>query len=467
MLKQNIIGIEDDNLSSSVQPIPFREAFWVWVKVAIYSFGGPAGQIAVMHNILVEEKRWVSEGRFLHALNYCMLLPGPEAQQLAIYIGWLLHKTRGGLVAGALFVLPGFVSILLLSILYAGFQEVTLVQALFFGLKPAVMAVVVEAVVRIGRRVLKNEVMVSLAALSFIAIFFLNAPFPLIILSAGLIGYVGGRLWLEKFYIIQGHNSGKDGVGDNDQGVVDIPTKLIHPSLTRTLQILLLGLFLWFGPLLLVRLIFGPDTVFMDIGIFFSQAAVVTFGGAYAVLAYIAQQAVEVYGWLRPGEMLDGLGMAETTPGPLIQVVQFVGFMGAYRQPGSLNPMLAGILGSILTTWVTFVPSFLWIFMGAPYIEYLRGNKALTTALSAITAAVVGVVLNLAVWFSLHTIFGRVNEIYFGLIRLQIPVWSTLSLPALLIAIGAFVALFRYKQSMLVTLAGSAAAGLIYYLLIR
>jgi chromate transporter len=465
MLKQNIIGIEPEDSTSSTQSIPFHEAFWVWVKVAIYSFGGPAGQIAVMHKILVEEKRWVSESRFLHALNYCMLLPGPEAQQLATYIGWLLHKTKGGLVAGTLFILPGFVSILLLSILYAGFQEVTLVQALFFGLKPAVMAVVVEAVVRIGRRVLKNEVMLGLAALSFIAIFFFNVPFPFIILTAGLIGYLGGRLWLEKFDIIQGHKSGKEGREDPDRGMTDVSAELIRPSLTRTLQILGLGLFLWFGPLLLVRLTFGPDTVFMDISLFFSKAAVVTFGGAYAVLAYMAQQAVEVYGWLRPGEMLDGLGLAETTPGPLIQVVQFVGFMGAYRQPGSLNSMLAGILGSILTTWVTFVPCFVWIFIGAPYIEYLRGNKALTTALSAITAAVVGVILNLAVWFSLHTIFGSVNEIYLGLIRLQIPVWSTLNLPALLIAIGAFVALFRYKQSMLTTLAGSATVGLIYYLL--
>ncbi len=460
MIQQDVIDTEIEPPATATQSVSFAEAFWVWVKVAIYSFGGPAGQIAVMHKLLVEEKRWVSESRFLHALNYCMLLPGPEAQQLATYIGWLLHKTKGGLVAGSLFVLPGFLSILLLSVLYAGFQEVTFVQALFFGLKPAVMAIVAEAVIRIGQRILKNSVMITLAGLSFIAIFFFNVPFPLIILVAGLIGYIGGRVWLEKFDIIKGRQ-----VADDEETDIVIADTAAHsrPSLTRTALILSLGLLFWFGPLLGIRLALGPESVFVDIGFFFSQAAVVTFGGAYAVLAYMAQQAVEVYGWLRPGEMLDGLGMAETTPGPLVQVVQFVGFMGAYRNPAPFSPLTAGILGSILTTWVTFVPCFIWIFLGAPYIEYLRGNKFLTTALSAITAAVVGVILNLAIWFSLYTLFGTVNSFYIGPLHLQIPVWPTLNWPTLLIALGAMVALFRYKQGMLVTLAGSTLCGLLYF----
>jgi chromate transporter len=461
-----IIETKPAPLTTPAHSVSLGEAFWVWVRVAIYSFGGPAGQIAVMHRILVEEKRWVSENRFLHALNYCMLLPGPEAQQLATYIGWLLHRTRGGLLAGSLFVLPGFLSILLLSIIYAGFQEVTVVQALFFGLKPAVMALVAEAVFRIGRRVLKNEVMIGLAALSFIAIFFFNISFPIIIICAGLTGYLGGRLWLAKFDVIKGHAAPANPAETEAVAIADTASvEQSSPSLGRALRILGLGLSLWFGPLLGLVALLGQENVLVNIGFFFSKAAIVTFGGAYAVLGYVAQQAVQVYGWLQPREMLDGLGMAETTPGPLIQVVQFVGFMGAYRQPGSLPPLLAGILASLLTTWVTFVPCFLWIFLGAPYIEYLRGNKALTTALSAITAAVVGVILNLAVWFSLHTLFGTVNEVVTGPVRWQLPLWSSLDIGALLIAAGAFLALFRFKQNMLVTMGGSALAGLLYHLL--
>jgi chromate transporter len=443
--------------------VSFREAFWVWVRVAIYSFGGPAGQMAVMHRILVEEKRWVSESRFLHALNYTMLLPGPEAQQLAIYIGWLLHKVKGGLTAGILFVLPGFLTILPLSIFYAGFQEVAFVQALFFGLKPAVMAVVAEAVVRIGRRVLKNGVMVGLAAAAFIAIFFFNVPFPLIVLAAGLTGFIGGRLWPEKFDVIQEREvTGSD---QQEAAISDHAPAHTMPSTARAIRIIVIMLALWFGPLLALRVSQGAESIYFTEGLFFSKTAVVSFGGAYAVLAYVAQQAVEVFGWLQPGEMLDGLGMAETTPGPLIQVVQFVGFMGAYRNPGALDPMLAGVFGSIVTTWVTFVPCFLWIFLGAPYIEYLRGNKALTTALSGITAAVVGVILNLAVWFSLQTIFERVNEIHFGALRLLAPVWGTVDWASLLIAAGAFIAMFKYQQSMLRVLGGSALVGLLYYLI--
>ena len=442
--------------------VTFREALRVWFQVALYSFGGPAGQIAVMHRLVVEEKRWVSENRFLHALNYTMLLPGPEAQQLVTYLGWLLHRIPGGLVAGTLFILPGFVSILALSILYASFQEVTFVQALFYGLKPAVMAVVAEAVIRLGRRALRNRVMVALAALAFVAIFFFNLPFPLIVISAGAIGYIGGRVWEKQFL-----GSGGGAAAGEAAGLVIGDEAAVNgrPSLLRSLGLILILLAIWFLPLGVLGLAYGPDHVLVTEGVFFSKTAVVTFGGAYAVLAYIAQEAVQTFGWLNPGEMLDGLGMAETTPGPLIQVVQFVGFMGAYRNPGPLDPLVAGILGSIVTTWVTFVPCFLWIFLGAPYIERLRGNKALSAALSAITATVVGVILNLAVWFSLHAIFGEVNEAFIGPIRLWLPVWQTLDVAALAIAIGAFVALFRFKKSMLAVLGGSAAVGLIYYLL--
>ncbi|MFN8457434.1 MAG: chromate efflux transporter, partial [Anaerolineae bacterium] len=394
--------------NAAAHSITFAEALRVWLRVAAFSFGGPAGQIAVMHRILVEEKRWISENRFLHALNYCMLLPGPEAQQLATYIGWLLHKTPGGLVAGTLFVLPGFLSIMALSIIYAVFQQTMLVQALFFGLKPAVMALVVEAVIRIGRRALKNEVMVSLAALAFIAIFFFDVPFPIIILSAALIGYLGGKIWPDKFFVIKGHSAKVD----ESIALADNMIPHTQPSVGRAVRVTAIWLALWFGPLLLLAMIFGWDSIYLTLGSFFSQAAMVTFGGAYAVLVYVGQQVVRHFGWLTPREMLDGLGMAETTPGPLIMVLQFVGFMAAYRNPGSLSPLLAGILGATVTVWVTFTPCFLWIFLGAPYIESLRGNKSLSTALSGITAAVVGVIFNLALWFSMHTLFARVDNFY-------------------------------------------------------
>ena len=441
--------------------VSFGDAVRVWVKVALYSFGGPAGQIAVMHRILVEEKRWVSEDRFLHAMNYCMLLPGPEAQQLATYVGWLLHRVRGGLIAGGLFILPGFLSILALSVLYAGFQETTLVQALFYGLKPAVLAVVVEAVVRIGRRALKNGMMVGLAAVAFVAIFFLDVPFPVIVLGAGLVGLVGGRLREDLFLVIRGHGAdASPGASFATDGLA----VAARPPLWQTLRTAGVWLFIWLAPLGVLAAMLGTSSVFVQQGLFFSKAAVVTFGGAYAVLAYIAQQAVDTYGWLQPGEMLDGLGMAETTPGPLIQVVQFVGFMGAYRYASGLDPMLAGVLGSVVTTWMTFAPCFLWIFLGAPYIEYLRGRKSLTSALSAITAAVVGVILNLAVWFALHTLFGEVDEVVWNGVRLLVPVWETVDPAAIAIALLASVALFRFKLGMIQTLGLSAAAGLLYYL---
>jgi chromate transporter len=447
--------------------VSFREAFWTWCRVALLSFGGPAGQIAVMHRIIVDEKKWISEERFLHALNYCMLLPGPEAQQLATYIGWLMHRTKGGLVAGILFVLPGFVAILGLSITYACYQQTSFVQALFFGLKPAVMAIVLEAVLRIGKRVLKNNTMVLLAAVSFIAIFFFNIPFPALIAAAAIIGFVGGRISPERFVVIKGHGS----AAASGQQVVETKSEahltVVHPSLGRSLKISLICLTLWFGPLAFVAWLFGPSSTFTQEGIFFSKAAVVTFGGAYSVLAYIAQQAVEKYGWLHPGEMLDGLGMAETTPGPLIMVVQFVGFMGAYRNPGSLDPLWAGVLGSVLTTWVTFVPCFFWIFLGAPYIEKLRGNRQLSAALSAITAAVVGVVLNLAVWFSLHTLFGTVSTQHaFGL-RLLMPDFGTISFPALVIAAVACFLTFYWKKSMVQTLGTCCLLGIVLYFVTR
>ncbi|MFA9478038.1 chromate efflux transporter [Phycisphaerales bacterium AB-hyl4] len=441
--------------------VSFGEAFKVWCRVAALSFGGPAGQIAVMHRILVDEKRWVSENRFLHALNYCMLLPGPEAQQLATYIGWLLHGWRGGLVAGGLFILPGFVAILALSLIYAVYQDATLVQALFFGLKAAVLAVVISAVIRIGSKALKNRLMVAIAALAFVGIFFFEVPFPIIVLGAGLLGLIGGRLWPSLFAVLKGHGE------DNGPAaaLADHAEAHTRPSWGRTLKVLAVWLPLWFVPVAALVAVFGREHVLAAEAIFFSKAAVVTFGGAYSVLAYIAQQAVETYQWLMPGEMLDGLGMAETTPGPLIQIVQFVGFMGAYRFPEPFDPIMAGILGSIVTTWVTFTPCFLWIFLGAPYIEHLRGNKVLSAALSTITAAVVGVVLNLAIWFGVHVMFDRIEEWRGFGVRLLVPEWATINVASLLITAGAFIAMFQFKWGMIRTLAVAAGVGMAWFLL--
>ena len=441
----------------------FATAMRTWLRVALLSFGGPAGQISVMHRILVDEKRWVSESRFLHALNYCMLLPGPEAQQLATYLGWLMHGTRGGLMAGLLFVAPGFLSILALSVLYAGYHDLDIVQGIFYGLKPAVVAVVVEAVMRIGKRSLKNRVMVAIAAAAFVAIFFLEVAFPIIVLTAGVIGYLGGKLAPETFVVIKGHHVKADEATSGPLLRDDVAA--IRPSRARAVRVLLIWLLIWWGPIAAVIAYTGRDSVYSTQAVFFSKTATVTFGGAYSVLAYVAEEAVDKYGWLKPGEMLDGLGMAETTPGPLIQVVQFVGFMGAYRNPGELSPLAAGVAGSVITTWVTYAPCFLWIFLGAPYIEYLRGKHALNAALSTITAAVVGVILNLSIWFALHTIFAQVAERRYGPVRLLVPDWRTLDLAALIIALAAFVAMFRYKVGMIPTLAASAATGLAYFLM--
>jgi chromate transporter len=439
-----------------------REATRVWGLVAINSFGGPAGQIGVMHRLLVEERRWFSERRFLHGLNYSMILPGPEAQQLATYLGWLLHGVRGGLIAGGLFILPGFVAIMILSILYAGYSDVRLVEAIFYGIKPAVMAIVAFAVVRLGARVLKNGVMYATAAGAFVAIFFFDVPFPLIIAAAGVMGYLGGRLRPASFDVIGEQEAGAEPGLPPRVPDDALPTP---PSGRRSATVLSVGIALWLAPIGVLAILYGRSSIWVEQGLFFSTAAVVTFGGAYAVLAFVAQQAVDSFGWLMPGEMLDGLGMAETTPGPLIQVVQFVGFMGAYRAELGIDPLLAGALAAILVTWVTFVPCFIWIFAGAPYVESLRGNKRLSSALSSITAAVVGVILNLAVWFSLHTLFEQVNETIRWGIRLHVPELSTLDPVATVLALLAFLALFRWRWPMLRTIGVSAVLGTVAFLM--
>jgi chromate transporter len=437
--------------------ISFNEAFRVWLRVACLSFGGPAGQIAVMHRILVEEKNWISEGRFLHALNYCMLLPGPEAQQLATYVGWLMHRTAGGLMAGGLFILPGIIAIMGLSYVYAAFGNVSSVEALFFGLKAAVLAIVVEAVVRVGKRALKNRIMIAIAAAAFVAIFFFAVPFPIIIIAAGLIGYAGARSGRPEF-APAGHGPG-GGSAAIDSMLGEAVPEHVKPDIARAIRVATLWLALWLVPVIALLVLLGHDNVFSQIALFFSKMALVTFGGAYAVLAYVAQQAVEHYHWLKPHEMLDGLGMAETTPGPLIMVLQFVGFMAAYRDPSGLSPMLAATLGGLLATWVTFTPCFLWIFVGAPYIERLRGNIGLAGALSAITAAVVGVILNLSIWFALHTLFRETVPVQAFPLNFDRPVLTSVDIPALVLAIAAATAIFRFKLGMLTVLAGSCAAG--------
>src|SRR5436190_3623624 len=422
----------------------FREAFLFWLKLGFISFGGPTGQIAMMHQELVERRKWISEARFLHALNYCMLLPGPEAQQLATYVGWVLHRTWGGIVAGSLFVLPSVFVLWTLSYVYMAYGKVAWVAALFYGLKPAVLAIVASAVIRIGSKALKNEVMWSLAVLAFLGIFFLKVPFPIIIVAAGLIGLAGGKMWPTKFIVEKEHggNGATTVIADNEES-----PEHTKPSVARAVKVCAVCLVLWWAPVVLVGAWLGWNHAVFHEGVFFSKAAMVTFGGAYAVLPYVSQQAVENFGWLNAGQMVDGLGLAETTPGPLIMVLQFVGFLGAWQHPGQLLPVMAGTLGALVTTWTTFLPCFLWIFLGAPHIEQLRGNVKLTAALSAVTAAVVGVVLNLAVWFGLHVLFPARGQVD----------WFTVVVGVL--ALGGLV---KWKWDVVPVVLGGAVLGLIY-----
>ena len=437
--------------------VPFGDALRFWVKLGFINFGGPAGQIAIMHDELVDRRRWISNNRFLHALNYCMLLPGPEAQQLAIYIGWLLNGTMGGLVAGIFFVLPAFFLILLLSWTYAVHGDIEWVAAVFYGLSAGVIAIVAAAVIRVGSKALKNPLMVAIAAAAFVAIFFLKVPFPFVVIAAGLIGLVGARVSPERFAVTTEHSEADDAVL-SDRG----ESARAHPSWGRALKVVGIGLFVWWAPLALLMAIRGTDDTMAKEAVFFSQAAMVTFGGAYAVLSYINQAAVQQFGWLAPGEMVTGLGLAESTPGPLIMVTEFVGFLAAYHFPGGLDPVVAGVLGASVAVWATFAPCFLWIFLGAPYIEKLRGNRALNGALSTITAAVVGVILNLAVVFAIHTLFEEVGRGSVGAVTFAWPVWSSLDSFAALIAVVAFVGLWRFRWSVLPVVVGCAAAGLLY-----
>lgn len=435
------------------------EAMKVWARIAALSFGGPAGQIAVMHRILVEEKRWIGDGRFLHALNFCMLLPGPEAQQLATYIGWLMHGVRGALVAGLLFILPGITAITALSWVYAIWGDVGFVSALFFGLKAAVLAIVLQAVVRVGKRALKNGAMQAIAAASFVAIFAFAAPFPLIVAAAALIGWAGAKAGLAPFQGGGGHGSvGKTHVDDRTTLLGEEHGDLTGVARANAFRAGAVALVLWLLPVIALVLL-APGSVFADIATFFSKLAVLTFGGAYAVLAWVAQEAVGTYGWLEPDEMLDGLGMAETTPGPLIMVLQFVGFMGAFREAGWAAPLLAGTLGGLLATWVTFAPCFAWIFLGAPFMERLRQNRALSAALSAVTAAVVGVILNLAIWFAIHVVWREVARVEAGPLSLELPIIASIDWAAAILSALALLAVFRLKLGMATVLGGAAALG--------
>ena len=437
--------------------VPFREAVRAWFAISLQTFGGPAGQIAVMQRELVEERRWIGQRRFLHALSYCTLLPGPEAQQLAIYVGWLLNGVRGGLVAGTLFVLPGVVALLALSALYVGYGETTAVAALFAGLAPAVLAIVAQAVVRVGKKALGHPALVTLAVAAYLALAVFSVPFPAVVAGAALIGWLLGRVAPQVM-------ARSSGTGGGEEGPTPlIPDDALHherPSKLHAAKVLAVGAVAWAVPVGLVVALTGADSIFTDQALFFSGTALVTFGGAYAVLAYVAQRAVEVYAWLAPGEMVKGLALAESTPGPLIMVVQFVAFVGAYRDPGALDPWVAALLGALLTTWVTFVPCFVFIFLGAPYVERLRGNASLSAALAGITAAVVGVIANLAVYFALHTLFDETRRVGWDWAGFEVPVLDTLRPVAVVIAVVAAVLLFRLKWSVLRTLGVCATLGL-------
>jgi chromate transporter len=429
---------------SSPAPVSFRTAFRYWFKLGFINFGGPAGQIALMHRDLVEQRRWISEERFLHALNYCMLLPGPEAQQLAIYIGWLLHRTVGGVIAGTFFVLPSIFILLALSYVYAAYGNVPAVAGALAGIKPVVVAIVVEAILKIGKRALKRHAHFVVAAAAFIAIYFLHVPFPLIVLGAGLCGLALVKLWPESIAEQAAKSSASAAAILSDH---EPPPAHTLPSRARILKVLAVGLALWLLPLVALVAWRGWDSLHVYEYRFFTQAALVTFGGAYAVLAYVTQVAVGSYGWLTQTQAVDGLALAETTPGPLIMVLQFVGFMAAWNQPQQMSPLLSGILGALVTTYTTFLPSFIFIFLGAPYIESLRGNQTLQSALSGITAAVVGVILNLALVFGVAVIWpqgwtGGTN-------------WL-----AVLLSLAAFFALYRLKLDVLWVVGAGALLGL-------
>ena len=438
--------------------VSLREATRAWFLVSLQTFGGPAGQIAVMHRMLVEERRWIGEQRFLFALSFCTLLPGPEAQQLATYVGWLLNGVRGALIAGALFVLPGAVTLLVLSAVYVGFGDTAAVEAVFLGLGPAVIAIVVQAVVRVGRRALTDRWKVALAGCSLVALAFFAVPFPVVIAAAALVGWLVGRT--------SGPAPAPPSAGPSGPEPLVSDAALHHerPSRRHTSVVLVAGLALWFAPVVGAAAAFGTSSVLVEQGTFFSGAAVVTFGGAYAVLAYVAQQAVNHYHWLTGSQMVHGLALAETTPGPLIMVVQFVAFLGAYHDPGSLNPWVAAVIASLLTTWVTFVPSILFVLLGAPYVEQLRGNRNLSAALSGITAAVVGVIANLALYFALHTLFADTEQVSWGPVSTSVPVPGTVVWSAVVISALGFVTTFRLGCSVLRTLGVCAAAGLAWQL---
>ena len=439
--------------SAPPAPAGFWQAFAFWLKLGFISFGGPAGQIAIMHQELVERRRWISEKRFLHALNYCMLLPGPEAQQLATYIGWLLHRTRGGIVAGGLFVLPSLFILITLSWIYLAFGDMPLVAGLFYGIKPAVTAIVVQATQRIGARALKNRLMWAIAAASFVAIFGLDLPFPLIVATAALAGYIGGRIAPDKFMPGGGHGSAVQSFG---RALIDDDTPTPeHARFTwvRLLKVVLVGALLWLVPMGMLTALYGWDSTLSQMGWFFTKAAVLTFGGAYAVLPYVYQGAVENFGWLTPLQMIDGLALGETTPGPLIMVVTFVGFVGGYGSEalrtafGPDSQFLAGAVAAIVVTWFTFLPSFVLIMAGAPFIETTHNDLKFTAPLSAITAAVVGVILNLALFFAYHVLWPQGFA-------------GSVDWPSVLIAVAAAIALLRYKLNVIPVIAGCALLGL-------
>ena len=440
----------------------------MWAKIGLNSFGGPAGQIAVMHDELVERRRWISERRFLHALNYCMLLPGPEAQQLATYTGWLLHGVGGGVAAGVLFVLPGFVAMLGMAMLYAIAGGVTWVSGLLFGIQAAVIAVVIDAVIRIGRRTLHSAALRVIAGASFIAVFFLHVAFPFVVLGAAAAGWLLGRgnpSWLMSG---GGHNAksgAKSGAKSSANSATAAPALLsddveLDPRAARSaLRAAAVAALLWLVPVLGLVLFLGTENILTQEAVLFSKSAVVTFGGAYAALGYVAQQAVDRYSWISAGDMVTGLGLAETTPGPLVMVLEFVGFLAAYRHPGDLPPLLAGTLGAVVTVWVTFLPCFLFIFAGAPYVERLRSNIAWSHALTAIGAAVAGVVLNLAVWFAVHTLFATVNDQTWGILNAPVPQLTSLRWVAVTIAALAGIAVFQLRWPTLRVVAAAAGLG--------